>query len=254
METTMPNRYLRSSYIESEAINAVSLQAEVLWTHLLITVDDFGRYESAPKILRPKLFPLRLDTVSEDNIEQWLRQCHVAGLISLYSVEGKNYLQMNKFERGRAEKSKYPPPSGDVGVREHLFADVNKCLPPHLLPTPTPTPSPTPSPTKISICNVELEQLLDAPVPRRKAVKMEPPTLDAVLARALEIGCPIIEATKFFYHFDSSDWTDRNGRKIARWKSKLQVWLSNVGSGPQSKTGRRPEQNQIQEELKVRSL
>jgi hypothetical protein len=257
----MPNRYLRSSYIESDSINSVSLQAEVLWTHLLVTVDDFGRYESAPKILRPKLFPLRLDTVSVADIGRWLIECQAAGLIILYAIGSKSYLQLNKFERGRAEKSKYPPPPTTVDGLEQLFTGVNICLPPHLLPTPTPTPIPTPTtiptPTNIDIGNVDVELgdgLLDVPVVRRKATKMEPPTLEAVLARATEIGCPITEATKFFYHFDSSDWTDRNGRKIARWRSKLHYWLSNVGSGPQSKTGRRPEQNQIQEELKVRSL
>ena len=254
MNTTMPNRYLRSSYIESEAINAVSLQAEVLWTHLLVTVDDFGRYDSATRILRPKLFPLRLDTVSEADIERWLRECAVAGLIALYTVDAKNYLQLNKFERGRAEKSKYPPPPTDVFSREQMFTAANKCLPPHLLPTPTPTPTPTPN-NNIDIGSVELgEGLLDTPVLRRKGVKVEPPTLEAVLVRAAEIGCPTIEATKFFWHFDSSNWTDRNGLKIVRWKSKLNYWLANVGSRSSPKTGRRPEQNQIQEELKVRSL
>ena len=248
----MPNRYLRSSYIESEAVNSIPLEAEVFWTHLLVTVDDFGRYDASTKILRPKLFPLRLDQVSEQDIKEWIVLCDAAGLIKTYVVAGKPYLQMQKWEQGRASFSKFPQPPTSADGCEQMFTAANKCLPPHLSPTPTPTPTPN---NNIDIGSVELgEGLLDTPVLRRKVVKVEPPTLDAVLVRAAEIGCPAIEATKFFWHFDSSNWTDRNGLKIVRWKSKLNYWLANVGSRSSPKTGRRPEQNQIQEELKVRSL
>lgn len=107
---TMPNRYLRESYKESEAVNSVSWPAEVLWTRLIVTVDDWGRCEANPKLLRAKLFPLKLDSVRESDMSRLLAECEKAGLIRLYQSDNKEYLQMNKWERGRAEKSRYPNP------------------------------------------------------------------------------------------------------------------------------------------------
>jgi len=143
----MPNRYLRESFKESEAVNAVGFQAEVLWIRLVVTVDDFGRCEANPKLLRPKLFPLRLEQVREAELSRWIAECEKAGLLRLYTVDGKQYLQLEKWEQGRAISSKYPPPPTYGNICEQTHADANKCLPPLPIPTPTPVTTTIPTPT-----------------------------------------------------------------------------------------------------------
>lgn len=144
----MPNRYLRESYIESEAVNKLSWPAEVLWTRLLTKVDDFGRCEANPKLLRAKIFPLRLDTVRESDMPRWLAECDKAGCIRLYQVDGKDYLVVNKWERGRAERSRYPEPPP---ICEQVQTVASGCtqsqtIPPTPIPIPTTTPITTPTP------------------------------------------------------------------------------------------------------------
>lgn len=145
----MPNRYLRETFIESERVNAVGFHAELLWLHLVVTVDDFGRCQASPKILRPRLFPLRLSQVREAELSRWIAECEKAGLLRLYVVDGKQYLQLEKWEQGRALKSKCPDPPADVCSREHLLADANigKQMSPIPTPVPTTTPIPISTPT-----------------------------------------------------------------------------------------------------------
>lgn len=264
----MPNRYLRSSYIESEAVNSIPLEAEVFWTHLLVTVDDFGRYDASTKILRPKLFPLRLDQVSEQDIKEWLVLCDAAGLIKTYVVAGKPYLQMQKWEQGRASFSKFPQPPTSADGCEQMFTAANKCLPPHLSPTPTPTPIPTTTNEYIYTHSAGFEeseahhQKQDSGSLELGRVKVASPTLSEVKAAAEMSGCPISEAEKFWHHFESSGWVDKNGRAIVKWQSKLAVWVSNGRSmqaeaafrSKPERAAKRPEQNQIQENIKVRTL
>lgn len=121
----MPNRYLRESFVESERINSVSVHAELLWVHLLTAVDDFGRCEANIRILRPKIFPLRMDEMTETRIAELIDECEQAKLLLSYEVDGKIYIQLEKWEKGRAEKSRWPSPHTDVCSRKHLFASAS---------------------------------------------------------------------------------------------------------------------------------
>lgn len=122
----MPNRYIRESMIESETINSVSFQAEVTWLRLLLTVDDWGRCEASIPLLRPKLFPLRLDQVREADLQRWLAECEKSGLIRFYQIRGKAHVQMMKWRKGRALQSKYPDPPPEILAE--CYADENGCL------------------------------------------------------------------------------------------------------------------------------
>ncbi|MBK8477776.1 MAG: hypothetical protein IPL39_16170 [Opitutaceae bacterium] len=136
----MPNRYIRASAIESEAVNSLSWQAEVFYRRLLNRVDDFGRFTSIPALLRAATFPLQLDRVREADMPRLLAECEKAGLLFVYTAEGKRCLVVNKWEQGRAKGSEYPAPSADVC--EQMRTYVYGCL--QMSPTPTPTPIPTP--------------------------------------------------------------------------------------------------------------
>lgn len=139
----MPNRYIREAAIKSRAVNSLSWQGEVFWRRLLNTVDDFGRYDADPELLRAQVFPRQLDRVREADISRLLAECEEAGLLFRFEADQKAYLVMNQWEQGRALKSSYPPPPPDILERMRTHVYICKQMPP--TPTPTLTPIPTPN-------------------------------------------------------------------------------------------------------------
>jgi hypothetical protein len=122
----MPNRIIREGINSSERVNSLDWAAEVFYRRLHSVVDDFGRYPAHTAILRAALYPLKLDTVREANVERFLVQVRDASLVRLYEVEGKRYLEVLDFrQQRRAKESKYPdPPGGCVAPATHVKADA----------------------------------------------------------------------------------------------------------------------------------
>lgn len=105
----MPTRYLRPGVRDSEAIDAVSPLAETLFYRLLVTVDDFGRYDGRPSMIKAHCFPIKEMAVAK--CAALLEELHTAGLVILYTLDGKPYLQLCKWDNvPRAKESKYPAP------------------------------------------------------------------------------------------------------------------------------------------------
>jgi len=127
----MANRVIRGDIIESESVNKLSWAGEVFYRRLMSVVDDFGLGDARPSILRSKLYPLKLDKVSDADIVKWLTECEKAGLISIYQVNDKDYLEYHKFNQSiRIKKSKYPPPSACIvqTSASHLQASASNCM------------------------------------------------------------------------------------------------------------------------------
>lgn len=111
----MPNRILREGILTSERINTLTWEAEVFYRRLMSVVDDYGRYSAHPSLLRAALFPLKLDTVRDANMERLLALVEQASLVRVYEVSGKRYLEMLDFrQQVRAKDSKYPAPPSDA--------------------------------------------------------------------------------------------------------------------------------------------
>ncbi|MDN7700048.1 conserved phage C-terminal domain-containing protein [Burkholderia sp. AU44665] len=111
----MPVRILREGILTSERVDLLSPEGEVFYRRLMSVVDDFGRYSANPKLLRAACYPLRLDTVKDADIAVWLEEIQKAGLVALYEVSAKQYLELADFRQQiRAKESKYPnPAAGD---------------------------------------------------------------------------------------------------------------------------------------------
>ena len=106
----MPNRILRD-WTDSEVIDALDANTERFFTRLIMKADDFGRYVANWKLLKSHLFPLKSD-VRETDISRWLAACEKSGLIALYNVAQKDYLQIVNFKQVLRQKlEKYPPQS-----------------------------------------------------------------------------------------------------------------------------------------------
>ena len=139
----MPNRILREGILSSERVAQLNWQEEVFYRRLMSVVDDFGRFDANPKLLRATCYPLLIDRVSDADIGKWITNCVNAGLVSVYSARAeaavrkgspscgepadgsggplKQYLQLHDFrQQTRAEKSKYPaPPSTCIADATH---------------------------------------------------------------------------------------------------------------------------------------
>jgi hypothetical protein len=107
----MPSRILREGILSSDRVNALSTAAEVFYRRLMSVVDDYGRFDGRPGMLRVSCYPLRVDAVREADLSRWIAECVKAGLLVLYAVDGKPYLEMQDFRQQARAKSKYPPPS-----------------------------------------------------------------------------------------------------------------------------------------------
>jgi hypothetical protein len=136
----MPQRFLRPTIRQSKRWNRLPWEAQSLFIRLLTLVDDFGRYEADPELLKSEAFPFGDpcgQMITVENICLQLQALVSKNMIVLYEVNDASYLQLTRWnERARAEKSRFPPPP------EHLLSDVSKCL----LPSPSSPPSPSPSP------------------------------------------------------------------------------------------------------------
>ena len=118
----MPNRYLHDSICTSLSLSKVSLTAELLFLHLIVSADDYGRCIAEEPVLLGRLFTLRRD-LSGETLMEALRELEDAELVKRYSHDGREYLQITKwfvYNKPRAKKSKCPEPP---------FAVVGRCKP-----------------------------------------------------------------------------------------------------------------------------
>lgn len=128
----MPNRILKESICVSDDIAKLSWFEEVLFYRLIVSADDFGRYDGRPAIIKGRLFPL--SGVTEKQIGEALKKLASVGIVALYEIDGHGYLQISAWERHqspRAKKSKYPAPPDDLQESAHtcmqLQADASRC-------------------------------------------------------------------------------------------------------------------------------
>ncbi len=191
----MPNRYIRESAIESDAVNSLSWQGEVFYRRLLNRVDDFGRFTANPALLRASVFPLQLDKVREIDLSRLLAECEKAGLLYVYATDSKATLIVNKWEQGRAKESKHPSPPADVCERMKTYVYMRK-HPPTYVSDSDSDPDANSDPDADHSAREALVDSIYAAYPRKVA---RPEALKAI-ARALKAiaGPTLLERTQAF--------------------------------------------------------
>lgn len=108
----MPNRIIKDSIHTSEKVNQMTDLQFRLWVHLITYVDDYGRGDARPAVIKGQCFPLR-DRLTAKDIEAALQALAGIGCVGLYTVDGKPYLYFPGWEshqRIRQKVSKYPGP------------------------------------------------------------------------------------------------------------------------------------------------
>lgn len=113
----MPNRILKESICRSEEVDSLSWFEEVLFYRLIVTCDDFGRYDGRSKVIKGACFPLK--DITEKDIDKALSKLSAVGLVRVYEAQGRPYLQLVTWadhQRIRNQKSKYPEYDDDCKI------------------------------------------------------------------------------------------------------------------------------------------
>lgn len=114
----MPNRIIKESLCSSEKIASLSDFEFRLWVGLITQVDDAGRGDARPAIIKGRVFPFR-ERLSIKDIDAALQALAAKGCVSLYTVDGKPYFLFPgwvKHQRVRDCKPKYPEPPGNLNL------------------------------------------------------------------------------------------------------------------------------------------
>lgn len=121
----MPNRIIREAILSSPKMASLAWPEEVFYRRLMSIVDDYGRTEAIPQLLRSRCYPLQTDDVRVADITRWMAACQKAGLILSYAAEGKQYLELIKFGQQQRSASKYPAPPALAINCEHMPANAH---------------------------------------------------------------------------------------------------------------------------------
>ena len=119
-------RLIAKKICDSQRVNALPLEAQLLFTWLIPHLDKEGRFFGNPKLVNRKVFPLKEYT--DEQVDEWLNMLAKAkkgeeGLIERYEVDGHLYISMPGFDseqsirggqawKSREAPSEIPPPPG----------------------------------------------------------------------------------------------------------------------------------------------
>src|SRR5579884_1987802 len=111
----MPNRILSEAIRTDAARELLSDFEERLLDRLLVSADDYGRFDGRPAVIAAATFPLRVgERGFVRRVEKAIARLESAAIVSLYRVNGQPFLNFCEWKQQiRATKSKYPDPTPD---------------------------------------------------------------------------------------------------------------------------------------------
>lgn len=127
----MPNRILKESICVSDSIDGLTWFEEVLFYRLIVSCDDYGRFDGRPAIIKNRLFPLK-ENLTLKTVSVAINKLASAGLVALYEFEGKPFLYLptwNEHQSVRAKRSKYPAPEDGVKASEIICKQMQADVP-----------------------------------------------------------------------------------------------------------------------------
>lgn len=226
----MPNRIIKDSIHTSERLNALSDFQFRLWVSLITYVDDFGRGDARPAVIRGTCFPLR-DRITNRDIEAALTALAGAGCVGLYNVDGKPYLYFPNWESHqsiRNKRSRFPAPETCKQLKS-IECNCNQLN--AIVPVIQSNPNPNPKENPNSAC-----------ANGARSAKAHP-TREYVREYCRQRSSPV-DPDQFFDYFEAGNWKDSEGKPVLAWKQKLLTWEKNErsrrSSKPVSERGSKP--------------
>ena len=208
----MPNRIIKESICSSEKISSLTDFEFRLWVGLLTQVDDAGRGDARPAIIKGHVFPLR-ERVSIKDIDAAIHGLAAKGCVTLYEVGGRPYFWFptwKEHQRIRDCKPKYPGPD-ENGAILHSAADCGE-LPQVAADCGLNTIQYNPNP------NTNPIQRDSADKPRR----FLPPSVDDVRNYCIEKSYHV-DPEAFVAFYESKGWMIGKN-KMTDWKRAVVTW------------------------------
>jgi len=210
------SRMIREGFLDSEKVAALSWRTECFFHRLLLVADDYGLFDARPTVLRTRLFPMHLDKVSNQDIQDCLHETEAAGLVRAYCVGGKDYVQIINFGQRRQSKPKFPlpPDDGDSPCNTVNHGSSPYSTVTHREPRKSTayTETETKTYTESEPCSVN------------RGVEQFPRSAEEVrLFMAAQLMTPKGDELKrcaesFFDDFSARGWRDSKGIPLADWK------------------------------------
>jgi hypothetical protein len=85
-------RTIKPEFWTNERVMECSANARLLFIGMWNFADDLGRLALAPKTIKAQIFPS--DDISFDTVRGMIQELSKNGLLLIYEVEGKEYLQI----------------------------------------------------------------------------------------------------------------------------------------------------------------
>lgn len=105
----MPNRVIRSGFLDSEKVMKLTEEEQNYFIRLMLVADDYGRFDARPEMLKSHCYPVTDKALSI--VSQMTVKLVDTELIQVYEVNRKKYLQIFNFDqRLRQKRIKYPAP------------------------------------------------------------------------------------------------------------------------------------------------
>ena len=221
----MPNRILKESVCTSDTIARLTDFQECLFYRLIVTVDDYGRYDARPAILKGKVFPLK--DVCAEQITAALDALALAGLVRLYMVDGRPFMQLSSWKTHQRPPrciAKYPAPPDMPNTVEEADArwrtSAGNC--PQAAADCGLYPESGIHDPVSGNQNPESNKTGDKPV---KRARFTPPSAEEVGAYCRERGNGI-DARRFIDHYTANGWM-AGKVKMQDWKAAVRTWERN---------------------------
>lgn len=202
----MPNRIIKESICTSDSIAELNWFEEVLFYRLIVSCDDFGRFDGRVAVIKNRLFPLK-DTVTVKAVETAIDKLVRAGLVTLYMFEGKPYLHLPTWERHqsiRAKKSKYPAPEDGVIASEIICKQTQENVP------------------VIQSNPIRIQSESESNSKAEPRTHFVPPSVSDVREYCLERGNSVDPQT-FVDFYAGKNWMVGK-TKMADWKACVRTW------------------------------
>ena len=213
----MPNRIIKESICTSDTIAELSFMEESVFMRLIVLADDYGAFDGRPAIIKGKGFPLK--DITAKQISDALKKLETVGMIDLYDVGGKPYLQLktwDKHQRVRNSQHKYPTYEESLTLRGELpQVAANDGLYPN--PNPESLSSLTTTTTRI-----RAEDRFE----REREENVTPPQLIEVYAYFKDELCTdnaSKEAEKFIAYNANRGWGC-----LPAWRAAADLWAARI--------------------------
>lgn len=209
----MPNRVLREGFLDSEKINALDSDAQVFFVRLMLVVDDFGRFDARPELLKSKCYPVT--DIRPSKVGQMLDILEKNNLVSIYTVSGKKYLQISSFsQRTRIMRSKFPAPDECQTNDSHPSDNCQTIVGVNPIQSDTESDTDTDTDTMQKIQNNKRPHLFESS-----------PFYNIEVLKAALPDWP--EAKVRHYWQAASDYSESKGAKYLNWKAAISTWERN---------------------------